>query len=120
MNGGVLAALEECSPRKVDAALRGYCYFGLDAVAATLRGLRVQWMKAARRDDDEELDDLEERADRAYNGQVESDEVLVNAFKAILARQPEAFARARRSAKARAAEERMAELAKQLPKFSIS
>src|SRR5471032_1067102 len=68
MNGGVLSALDYRIAPEVDAAIRGYMYFGLDDVAAVIETGRVEVAAADDADEnDEVLEQLEQRLDALYH-----------------------------------------------------
>jgi hypothetical protein len=88
MNGGVLHALEFLSANELQAAIRGYRYYGLSEVADFLPKAAHLANTAA----ESELDNLEGRLNSEYYGHVPRDDVLVKRFEEHLSAHPEAFA----------------------------
>lgn len=91
MNGGCLHAYQFLSRDAVDAAVRGYRFFGLHDAAAA-----VEWFAAEAAAADLENDDAAERleveAQDRYDRAVPTDSTLAVAFKAAYRRAPDAFA----------------------------
>jgi hypothetical protein len=85
MNGGVLHAIEGLSREELAAAVEGYSYFGLSAVADVLTS-------AAQSPPSQWTDDSAEAADHAYWEQVPDDGSLIRAFVAVLRERPSEFA----------------------------
>ena len=87
MNGGVEHALEVLSPAELEAAIAGFRYFTLDAVADLLA-------EASRGfSDDAEVEEVERR----YGILISEDAVIGNRFEAVFALSPTAFAPVRRA-----------------------
>ena len=86
MNGGVLHAVECLAAEELDAACRGYAYYGFDAISDLLR-------YAASIVDDDPLAEIEEaRLDANYATVIPSDQTLVNAFTADFETHPDTYA----------------------------
>lgn len=86
MNGGVLHAAEMLSDEELAAAVAGYRFFGLEAIAALLceaRGLLGQ---------EAELDEQESMLDQRYAAVIPDDELLVQQFREHWAAHPEDYA----------------------------
>jgi hypothetical protein len=86
MNGGVHHAIASVGPENLVAATHGHAFFGLDDVAAFLRGMandRVpsRWTANA-----------EEVANRRYAEMVPDDSYLETRFQDVLREHPERFA----------------------------
>jgi len=86
MNGGVLHAVECLVAEELDAACRGYAYYGFDAIPDLLR------YAASIPDDDPRAEIEEARLDADYAAVIPSDETLANAFAADFEAHPDAYA----------------------------
>ena len=86
MNGGVHHALECLQPRELAAAIDGYAYFGLDDVAALLRGAASDPVLR------EWTDDTESVANGRYAKFVPDDDHLVNRFRVVFRERVNQFA----------------------------
>lgn len=90
MSGGLLDAVESLAPlADLDAAIDGYRFFGLSAVATLIEDVRSQAMREGN-DDDAALR-LEADADFRYGELVRDDDVLFAAFQARFAADPDSF-----------------------------
>ncbi|MGM0928514.1 MAG: hypothetical protein ACQEXN_02235 [Actinomycetota bacterium] len=87
-NGGLLHAVEGLEPEELAAALAGYRWFGLDALAD---GIESTAAEAARAETLAQQEALEERANDFYYGEHGSDQIDP-AFSAKLVERPDAFA----------------------------
>jgi hypothetical protein len=88
MYGGVLHALESLSADELQAAIRGYRYYGLSEVVDFLPKAAHLAATAT----ESEMDNLEGRLDSEYHGHIPRDDVLVKRFEEHLSAHPEAFA----------------------------
>ncbi len=89
MNGGLLHAVQSCTPDEVAAAVRGYRFFGLESAAAVLEDVARSWADGSLDLADEEQ--LENEANERYYAAVPDDEVLMAAFVARVQAEPTAF-----------------------------
>jgi hypothetical protein len=92
-NGGLLHGIQVLEPSELTAAVAGYRWFGLDALADVIESVAAE---ASQIDFDSPSmlpaqEGLEERADSAYFGEQGSD-LIDAAFTARLAERPDAFA----------------------------
>jgi len=91
MSGGVLHALEMCTPDEVAAAAHGFSYFELEEAADVLRWVQDE---AKSHDPDGEFDfweALELDANARYDAAVPTDAVIGAAFRADFERRPENY-----------------------------
>ena len=89
MSSGLLHAVTDgLAGDAVQAALHGYRYFGLSEAAAVAEAVRTEASDAG----DDDLDDLEQEADRRYSSAVPDDETLVQAFVKKYSADADAFA----------------------------
>jgi hypothetical protein len=86
MNGGVHHALECLQPQELVAAIDGYSFFGLDDVAAFLRGASSDPVLR------EWTDDTEPVADGRYAKLVPDDAHLLHRFKVVFQERADQFA----------------------------
>lgn len=93
MSGGLLSAVEQATPDRLDAAEAGFRWLRLDAAAGVVAMVRRE-VEAGALDDDERAEELEGRADGEYGRVVPTDQTLVDAFRARFAEEPQAFAQA--------------------------
>ena len=84
MNGGVAHGFDALDDDEIDAALRGFDYFGLGNVADLLRRLREELRSAP------PLDDTFATTAR-YLALVDDDQRLIDAFDATLSERPDDF-----------------------------
>jgi hypothetical protein len=75
MNGGVLHALEVLAPEELEEARDGFCFYGLNEVAAFLTSSQL-----AAREEPEDLGELEHRLDEAYASLIPCDSTIFAAF----------------------------------------
>ena len=85
MNGGVYHAVEVLSPDEFEAALAGYRYFDIEALASLLERARSQ-------DDDQVTDSDEAIADADYSRVIPDDDSLAACFEVIFASRRSEFA----------------------------
>jgi len=79
MNGGVGHALGALSSDELEAATKGYRFFGLNDVASLLEDSLTA------------TEDQVEQADACYGAHIPSDKTLVDRFEALYSASPQAF-----------------------------
>src|SRR5947207_2524200 len=83
MNGGVLHCVEVLDENELDAAKRGYRYFGFNQL--------VDIIERAAATPESEAAHVEAELDRAYAAIIPTDSVLVSRFEADFAKNPGAY-----------------------------
>lgn len=86
MNGGLHHALESVQPGQLHAAADGYAFFGLDDVAAFLRGAALDPVLSAWTGDTEAV------ANRTYAAMVPNDSCVVARFEEVYRKHADLFA----------------------------